>query len=311
VKTNETSDMACEDPGSPVANQPSEGLLEARRELYRVQAEGHSGVGNKDSLTSALAHLGERRKVHPSTKVPGYVSRDGYTFDPGLEEKRIALAEDLIRRTDPGPFEDPNSLALLAYQAASLELALPHRNLSGQEIDWGCSKFLLGTVHSPEMQAQSTTVFSQRLPISQNYTVVVVNSALVEFIYQAARALVAAQHPVCSTVPGTNVTYEFSEQHLKDELARNQEPVERLYRTLEAYFFAGYPRAPDNESPLAEQRIPLTQLVDITERWIIAHEYGHGFAARMGFTARANERDDVNRERAEEFFADDNATILP
>jgi len=113
-----------------------------------------------------------------------------------------------------------------------------------------------------------------------------------------------------SSSPGTDVTFEFSEQHLKDELARNQEPVEWLYRTLEAYFFAGYPRPPDNDSPPAEQHIPLTQLVDITERWIIAHEYGHGFAARMEFTARANERDDVNQESAEEFFADDDATIL-
>jgi hypothetical protein len=216
------------------------------------------------------------------------------------------LAEDLIRRIDPGPFEDPIYLALLAYQTASIELAF------GEEIDLDWSKFLLGTVHSPELNAESQTqFFYPTLSFPQGYTVVVLNSALIEYSYQAAKALMAALNPVWSTVPGSSVTFEFSEQHIRDELARNQEPIERLYRTLEAYFFAGYPRAFYNESVPAPQVIPLTQLVAMTERWVIAHEYGHGFASRMGFTKKAYESENVeNVKRAEEYFADNNATIL-
>jgi hypothetical protein len=307
---------AADGPGG-IANQPEvvSGLAQARQILRNEQAKYPTRGGvirsivGESTLTPALAFVNERRNFHPSTKVAGYVSRSGYTFDPKLEERRIALAEDLIRRTDPGPFEDPNYLALMAYQTASVELALSD-NIQGQNIDWGWSRFLLGTIHSPEVQSQSLTSFFQTSSSSQDYTIVWLNSALIEYFYQAAKALIAALHPVWSTVPGTTVTFEFTEQHIRDELARNQEPVERLYRTLEAYFFAGYPRAYYNESVPEEHRIPLNQLIDITERWVIAHEYGHGFAARMGFAARAYEQDNVHAGRAEEYFSDDNATIL-
>jgi len=264
-------------------------------------------LGDSEStLTPALARLGERRNFRPSTKVPGYVSRGGFTFNPEDEERRIALAEDLIRRTDPGPFEDPNYLALLAYQAASIELVLPPI-IDSKKIDWGWSRFLLGTVHSPELNA-----FSKTLP-PQDYTVVVVNSALIEFAYQAAKAVIAALHPVWSTIPGTTVSSEFTEEHIRDELARNPEPIERLYRTLEGYFFTtGYPRAFYSESVPPEQVIPLGELIDTAERWVIAHEYGHGFAARMGFKARAYESGlgGTAAKLAEEYYADDNATML-
>jgi len=102
----------------------------------------------------------------------------------------------------------------------------------------------------------------------------------------------------------------FREEDIKAELARNQEPVERLYRTLETYFFAGYPQPPAfyKESVPAEQQCWLSHLISLTERWIIAHEYGHGFAAELGFAARARESESV--ERAEEYFADDEATML-
>ncbi len=265
--------------------QPSEGLLQARQYLYQKQAELHHGGSRGEfTLISALAQLGQRRRFPPP----------GLKLDPELEEKRIALAEDLIRRTDPGPFEDPIYLALLAYQAASIELALPD-SIDGRKIDAGWSRFLLGTAHSPEVQAQSWTS-------SQGYTVVWLDSGLIEFCYQAAKAVIATLHPV--TVSGTRVSFEFTDQHIRDELDRNPEPVERLYRTLEAYFFGdGYPRAPgfSQEAVPAEQVIPLTILVDMMERWVLAHEYGHGFATGWGFKNRANETEDVSPARAEEF----------
>jgi hypothetical protein len=59
----------------------------------------------------------------------------------------------------------------------------------------------------------------------------------------------------------------------------------------------------------AEQVIPLTLLIDMAERWIIAHEYGHGFAARMGFAVKAAPVAE-SRQQAEEYFADDNGMVL-
>ena len=223
-------------------NLPSDRLVQARWFLRNEQQKHPTMTGlgrsyrremlgdSESTLAPALAWLGERRNFRPSTKVPGYVSRDGFTFNPEEEERRIALAEDLIRRTDPGPFEDPNYLALLAYQAASIELVWP-QIIRSEQIDWVWSRFLLGTAHNPELNA-----FSRTLP-PQDYTVVVVNSALIDFAYQAAKAVIAVLRPIWSTIPGTTVSSKFTKEHIRAELARNPEPIERLYQTLEAYFF--------------------------------------------------------------------------
>ena len=72
---------------------------------------------------------------------------------------------------------------MLAYQAASLELAVddvaPDRFL----------RFLLGTAHTAEVNA-----FCRRLGAG-DYTVVVVNSGLVDFIYQSAKVVIEAFAP--------------------------------------------------------------------------------------------------------------------
>ena len=66
---------------------------------------------------------------------------------------------------------------------------------------------------------------------------VVLHSALIELAYQAAKATVAATHPAPSNGP---------------------QPAERLYRTLEACFFKGYPRAFQNETVPSEHVLALT-----------------------------------------------------
>jgi hypothetical protein len=286
-----------------------DGLMQARELLRQEQSEHPTPRGlaqlrsGESVVATTLAYLDQRRKFEPAG-VPGRVKRSGLTFEREIEERRIALAEDLVRRTDPGPFEDPNYLALLAYQAASIELALPD-SADGRKIDWGWDRFLLGTVHYRELNAYSRTILSP-----QNYTIVVLYSGLIEFAYQAAKAVIAALHPVQSTVPGRSVSAEASDQHVADELSHNKEPSERLYRTLEAYFFTtGYPRALHDESVPAEQVIPLNLLIDMAERWIIAHEYGHGFAARTAFAPKAASATESSAQ-AEEYFADDNGLVL-
>lgn len=288
-----------------VSNDPA-GLVQARERLRQEQADHPTPRGltqllsGQSVVAATLAYLDQRRRFQP-TSIPGRVWRDGMIFEREVEERRIALAEDLIRRTDPGPFEDPNYLALLAYQAASIELVLP----DDRRADWGWDRFLLGTVHDRELNAYSRTIL-----FPKNYTTVVLYSGLIEFSYQAAKAVIAAMHPVRPTATGAAVTANMSDQHIADELSRNKEPIERLYRTLEAYFFTtGYPRALHDEQVPVEQAIPLSLLISMAERWMIGHEYGHGIAARMGFAAKAAGATE-NPARAEESFADDNGLIL-
>ncbi len=282
----------------------TEGLFEARQFLYNLQAD-HPTIGGtyrinagESTLDTALARLNEYRDFQP-TKDPRLVTRkDRLKYDRELEEKRIALAEDLVRRVDPGPHEDPIYLALLAYEAAAIEVALsdrPNPNRTNQ----GWSKFLLGTIHSPVLNA-----FAYRLDMSE-YTVVALFSALIEFAYQASKAVVAATNPKRSSDGKRFVTTDFSAEHIAAQIEHNPEASERLYRTLEAYFFTGYPRAFANEHVPDEHVIPLTLLISMTERWIIAHEFGHGLIADMGVNQKS-----AQYPKSEEFAADNIATML-
>jgi hypothetical protein len=289
--------------GSAVAKRaiklPSKGLREARALLRKEQAKHPTRAGavpasGPSTLAPALAWLQGYGKFVP-TSVPGRVKRGPFTYDRKLEQQRIARASALVQRSDPGPFEDPVYLAMLAYQAASLELAFPKR-LGDKKIDLGWSRFLLGTVHSSELNAMAQAF------IAHNYTVVLLYSALVEFIYQAAKAAVAATNP---TWGADNRAYVIAtKEHVTAQLAKDARPIERLYRTLEAYFFDGYPRAFANEEVPIVQQLPLIPLIGLAERWVIGHEFGHGFAAELDWQ-RAR-----NPDMAEEYFADEQATIL-
>lgn len=288
----------------PSTKPPEEGLLQARRFLRDLQAEhptrgGAVGIALGESVLDAcLARLSERRNFQP-TDDPDVVVRNGIKLDRKLEERRIALAEKLIRRVDPGPFEDPVYLALIAYQASSIEMALLDPT-EGKRAGPDWSRYLIGTIHSSELNA-----FAQRFD-TYGYTVVALYSALIEFAYQAAKAVVAAQNPTRSSRSRSFVTTNASADHVAAQLKRNPGPAERLYRTLEAYFFTGYPRAFAGETVPVEHVLPLTHLIGMAERWIIAHEYGHGLAAAVDWTRNPA----VNLGRAEEFFADNNATVL-
>ncbi len=260
------------------------GLQEARLFLRDLQARhptpaGALGIALGTSVVDAcLAQLKARREFE-LTDDPQRVRRGGMCFHRELEERRIDTAEALVTRIAPGHFEDPVYLALMAYQAASIMMALPDEAAGGRRKGPDWSRFLIGTVHNPEVNA-----FAQRF-IHSGHTVVVLHSALIELAYQAAKATVAATHPAPSNGP---------------------QPAERLYRTLEACFFKGYPRAFQNETVPSEHVLALTYLIGMVERWVIGHEFGHGLATEVGWNWAPVE----SPARSEEFFADNHATVL-
>jgi hypothetical protein len=302
--------MAARELHMPVSEVPvsrfkfdAEGLQEARKFLHEEQRKYPTPAGvrqemlGQSTLQPALAALDTRRKFE-SGEMPCMVVRDGMAFNREPEMQRIALAEELIRRSDPGPFEDPRYLALLAYQAASIEMALPDtltQGLVGER--W--SSVLLGTIHVPQIDSFEQSLFTS------DYAVVCVYSALMEFAYQAAKAVT----PVLSAhLRGRGLAVgALDDKEIERRVANDPEPAERLYRTLEAYFFNGYPRAFVGETVPQEQVPLLTYLIDMTERWVIAHEYGHAVGATFHTVLGSRWR---TSQYSEEYFADMNATIL-
>jgi hypothetical protein len=92
---------------------------------------------------------------------------------------------------------------------------------------------------------------------------------------------------------------------VRQRILHDRAPANRIYSTLEAHFFDGYPRAFANEDVAEEHAPALSALVAMAERFIIAHEYGHGHAA-----SRAWQSPQVGNPRwAEEYFADQQAAV--
>lgn len=294
--------MGTPNPGTLQEQQliPARQLLRHRQEEAAVRSGLRPQQSHPSVLSVALEDLNQQTHFEPThdPSDPNAVRRGIFKFDRCQELRRIQLAEDLIRRVNPGPYEDPSYLALLAFQAASIEMAF--EQLTGKEEAERWSQFLLGTVHSPEVNAFAMTFRHDR------HAVIVMCSAFVDFVYQAAKALTAAQNPVRSDRPDATVTTHTAVKSIEKMLDSHPEPVERLYRTLEAYFYKGYPRAFMNEVVPDLQQPSLGVLIGLSERWALAHEYGHVFARDLHWTFPAG----VNPNWAQEFFADHNATIL-
>ena len=278
------------------------GLGEARVDLREKQEKyaNHyrAFLGKRSELTTdlALSALQWRRQYEP-TDLPGVIRRGLWKFEQEIEDHRIDLAEQIIHRIEPGACEDPQYLALMAYQAASIEMSM--KQLTGRD-DGPWSKVFLGTIHSPDVNAFA------KVYKAHDYAVVTIYSALVDFIYQSARAIFAASDTEHFANGLSDIRVNLNAESINERIQRDPKPAQMLYQTLAAYFFDGYPRAHFDENVKEENVPPLSMLIALAERFVIAHEYGHKFAKNTPVdSSRVS-----NPEWAEEFYADRNGMFM-
>ena len=273
-------------------------LTESRCFLRSLQEEAAKGLkgfpwANAEDITEASIQYLRKQTSYFLTSDPEMVQRGVFKYHRGKENERILRAEELIRRVRPGPFEDPNYFALLAYQAASIEMTIPWVDKEKFR------NYLLGTLHAPFVNA-----FARIYPSSSG-TTVVLYSGIIDFIYQAAKAVVEAINPQIANDGKSKVRADTDLGKIRQGLRKNPAPSDRLYKTLESYFFKGYPRAFANEKVRDEHGPVLGGvIVPLSERWIIAHEYGHELIKTVDFSKAPN-----NPSWAKEFSADTTATI--
>lgn len=278
-----------------VSRTPDDRVLHARGILRKMQASGISPTDPKSKtdgsvLPGVLALLDRYRHVK-RTNNPRIVRRGGLKFDPALETRRIQLAEEIARRVDPGLAEELSRFTILAYAAASIEMALPDELSKRLNQDW--QRFLFGSVNSQHVQAGYGSIEATGMSI------VYVSSALTDFLVQAGRSVVMATK--APAAPGTPTREDFRPEAVRHRLDIDSTAVDRLYGVLKAYIYDGSPRAfpEEMEDP---SNLPLGLLLSMANRWVIGHECGHGFAADyQKFFAMSGVQ--------EEFFADLSAMV--
>ena len=243
------------------------GLAFARQVLRGTQAQWGALAGAApvaDGRGAALARAEERiagmRRVDP-TIVDG-----NWRYDSVRERERQALTREIIERVDPGPYEDPRFMAMLARQAASVELAVRDSDIGTPAMAEALARILIGTTGEPRSEAYSESVAAG--------VVVAVSAGMMEFLYQSAKAVALAwppTNPAAGYAQGVSVLPE----RIEAALASDPYPIELLRDTLTTWLYEGRPRAIHSRLPPAEVHAPITLLINGAERFILAHEYGH------------------------------------
>ena len=216
------------------------------------------------------AAITRARQQKEGARIDGQFIRSGiFKYPLEAEQFRRHLTEEIIHRVEPGPGENPFFLALLARQAASIEMYL-HGDFSPaiiakSNIDLR-ERVLIGTTPKPFVNAHSLS--------SYDYALVVVSSGMIHFLHQAAKAVILSWKPL-PPAPGVSITLDYPKEDILLWLEGNSQPIDMIYETLTNYFFNGFPYNANIQSLDFHYRDPFDLLMFFSERFIIAHEYGH------------------------------------
>jgi hypothetical protein len=224
-------------------------------------------IGKGDTLQRALQRAEERESQ--STVRGDLIYSPEFKYPVHTERLRWTRTRDIISRSSPGDDEDANYVEMIARQAASVEMILrgehegSARNARNAEI---CDRVLLGTFPTINPDA-----FARR---QDDFFFVLVSAGLIEFVYQASKAVVLSWKPTAPS-GGAAVAFKGEPEDVEAVLAENPLPLSLLAMTLQEYLFNGLPRAIGYAPPPQNYQLPLLILTNFNERFIVAHEYGH------------------------------------
>lgn len=240
--------------------------LRKRQEASRLRVGVANPINTSGVLELALqrADRRERNAVHRE----GFIVDGPFRYPEHTERLRWARTRDIIMRVSPGQDEDPNYLEMIARQAASVEMILRHEHEAeaNGSVSAICDHILLGTIPAFEASAYESRYGGSFY--------VLISSGLIEFAYQLAKAVVLSWKPI-PRANGPPVSFSPNLEDIDEVLSRYSYPLELFKRTLTSYLFDGRPRIERHSSPPSHYHPPLSILVNTSERFVIAHEYGH------------------------------------
>jgi hypothetical protein len=252
----------------------NEGILALRS--YQKERRQLLGIDPKRTekevleLTLKQARLREEQSIRKGE----FVRVGVFRYPAQLEELRWRRTRDVIQRVVPGMDEDPVYLEMLARQAASIEVVLRQEHISSPNPKASAllDCVLLGTI--PDLSWQAGKV------AAGDYSLVVLSNGFISFLYQAAKSVVLSWRPI-KAKPGSTYSLSTRPEDIEYVLSRNPDAQEMLYKTLYDWLFKGYPRAVGYDPPPSQYVPALEVLINHSERFVIAHEYGHALLDKL------------------------------
>ena len=158
-----------------------------------------------------------------------------FRYPEASERVRWAKTREILERTAPGPYEDANYIAMLAHQAAAIELSVSRWSPYEARAEDLLGRVIIGTTVEPRSQGSTTAV--------AGCSVIELSAGMVDLLYQSAKAIVLAWK---RTNPGTEGRLSFSTRPEDTDalLDRDPYPTELLFDTLAAWLYDGRHRGP-------------------------------------------------------------------
>jgi hypothetical protein len=235
----------------------------AARADLRAEQQRWAGPGTRPRLDALGAALGFAAQRRQQQRIDGDVFDGWFRYSAQGEEARWARTEAVIRRVDPGPFEDPRYVEMLARQAASIEILAP-----GPDGTPGQYPVLLGTTGEARNHAFSA--------LRHGYVLVLLSAGMIDCMYQMAKCVALAMVEVDKPDRG-GVTLSADLEKVAAHLRADSTAVDLMADNLTAWLYEGTPRSPTSRVPPARLHGAIQLLIDGAERFVIAHEYAHAF----------------------------------
>jgi hypothetical protein len=212
-------------------------------------------------------------------------------------------AEKIIDRIQPGKYEDGRYIALIAKEAARIELGLlfdmDTLNLLG-EVRPALDRIIFGTVANPKSEPL-TSKFGK-------HVIITIPSAVVYLLYGMAKSVASVWSGPTKARAGWSRSAQLRELAAGDMAAAvHADPaasqvVEQLFSS---WFFDGSARAHPSPPPEWDSMGKTAELVSCAERFVLAHEYGHALADEFGmkfpWLIDRAPKDSIDREHRADF----------
>lgn len=247
---------------------PSSALAGARN-FMRLQQRQAGGllVRPGDERVELAAALRAAHAYERSAEVEGDQVRVGaFRYDTATERERWHRTREVIERCAPGPHEDGNYLALLAREAATLEMYASEPDMNPDFADV-LRRTVFGTTGRPGSHASTHLVVGRA-------TVVLMSAGMMYFLYQAAKSVVLAWHAV-DPPDGALTAFSSRTEDIRAVVDRDPTAADWLTGLLSAWLFDGIPRPPESSPPPLRYQPSLSLLTSTSERFILAHECVH------------------------------------
>ena len=182
-----------------------------------------------------------------------------FSYPYESETKRFQRTEQIISRVRPGPQENLDIFALLARQAATIEIFLA-------PVPQGNHLIFPGTVLATNMLLFADVVNGER------FDLILLNASFVDFVYQITKVSVQSWK-LTSGLEGPRASFQTGPEDVRETLKSRPELTEGFYRCLSEYVCDGLPGESTQGAPHPVYQAPLSVLDSCAERFMLAQGY--------------------------------------